>query len=53
MRQGPATQHDESERAPRDSAGTGVAAAWWHSAHLGWLLLGLLALAALAWWLWP
>ncbi len=53
MRQGPATQHDESQRVPRDSAGTGVAAAWWQSAHLGWLLLAVLALAALAWWLWP
>lgn len=53
MRQGPASEHDEPERAPRDSAGTGVAAAWWHSAHLGWLLAGLVVLAALAWWLWP
>ncbi|HVJ38084.1 MAG TPA: hypothetical protein VM687_09835 [Stenotrophomonas sp.] len=52
MRQGPESSHDESERVPRESAGTGVASAWWHSAHPGVLLLAVLALAALAWWLW-
>ena len=41
----------------RDSAGTGVFAAWWQSAHASRWLLGallvLIILAALAWWLWP
>jgi|GEM_PF-2214334 len=52
MRPRPSTSHDDPARAPRDSAGTGIAAAWWHSSHAGWLVLGLLIIAALAWWLW-
>lgn len=36
----------------RDSAGTGVAAAWWKSAHGAWWLCLLAVIAALAWWVW-
>ncbi|MDG2524988.1 hypothetical protein P6166_06430 [Stenotrophomonas sp. HITSZ_GD] len=39
-------------RAARESAGTGVAHAWWQSLHPGaWCVLVALVLA-LAWWLW-
>lgn len=50
MRPRPSARNDA--RTPHESAGTGVARAWWASLHpLVWCALGMLVLAV-AWWLW-
>ncbi|HYG06089.1 MAG TPA: hypothetical protein VD865_06710 [Stenotrophomonas sp.] len=52
MDERPTPSQENKPSAPRDSAGTGVAAAWWRGVHGGWWLLLIAALLALTWWLW-